>query len=139
MAQSDVDWSSVLLSAHLEPIRIGSHNRFVRAVAVWRGRICSAADDGLIHIWGRVAATGVAPCAVGEELVPEKTLDGQAGEVWALISWNGWLISAGVDSIVRVISCAIPAFAIFFQFNCNTSPTLVLKRSTLYLWFEIGQ
>ena len=123
-----MDWSSVLLSAQLEPTRIGSHKSFVREVAVWRGRICSASDDGLIHIWGRAAYSGcelhtaggnvgsvhqqVEPEKSLDSQVPEKTLDGQAGAVWALISWNGWLVSAGVDSLVRVIIYVIPAFAI---------------------------
>ncbi len=100
-----VDWTSLLQCAHLEPTRIGSHDNFVRAVAVWRGHICSASDDGLIHIWGRDSVGMIAggdADSVHQQLLPERTLDSQSGSVWALISWNGWLISAGVDSLVRV-------------------------------------
>ncbi len=43
---------------------------------------------------------------------PEKTLDGKAGAVWALISWNDWLVSAGVDSLVRVIIYVFPDLAL---------------------------
>ena len=93
--QNDINWGEIL-SSNSGPTVVGSHTGPVRALASCRGRICSASDDGFILVWPP------RPAVRDEEPDPPRRLGGGAGSVWALASWGGWLISGGVDSILRV-------------------------------------
>ena len=98
LPQNNVNWRAVL-SAGSDPTEVGKHSGVVRALACCHGRICSASDDGFIHVWPR-DLDKEEPAAPSAEAVVRLGGDGKA--LWALTSWGGWLISGGEGKLIRV-------------------------------------